>query len=159
MRIRRERLRELRKERGMTQEVLAAAVGCSRAAVSTWETTGRLPHPKRLQLLADVLGVSVFELLDDWSSSTLRCLRAAAGMLQRDVAGLLNVTPSTYCDVETGRQNLPDRWVPVLASTFGVPSEVVRGAPRDVMKNCDGGTDDCSRASASAPDFYFCTSQ
>ncbi|MEU4932035.1 helix-turn-helix transcriptional regulator [Streptomyces yokosukanensis] len=151
MRIRRDRLRELRESRGMTQKGLAATLGCSRAAVSTWETTGRLPHPKRLQPLADALGVSVFELLDDWSSSTLRYLRAAAGMLQRDVAGLLNVAPSTYCDVETGRQSVPDRWVPILATTYGVSPEIVRGNPRAALQENDGGgMDHDSHAPATA---------
>ncbi|MFI7142858.1 helix-turn-helix domain-containing protein [Streptomyces massasporeus] len=152
VRIRRERLRELRESRDMTQSRLAAALGCSRAAVSTWETTGRLPHPKRLHRLADVLGVPVWEFLDGCSSSTLRCLRTAAGMLQRDVAGLLNVATSTYCDVETGRQNLPDRWVPILATAYGVPPEIVRGQPlASSQENGDGSTDCDSRTPGAAP--------
>lgn len=136
----------------MTQRQLAAALGCSRAAVSTWETTGRLPHPKRLQRLAEVLGVHVWELLDDWGLSTLRCLRTAAGMLQREVAGLLNVAPSTYCDVETGRQNVPDRWVPILADAYGVPPEIIRGQLPDRAEKDGGEGAECgSRAPAATP--------
>ncbi|TLQ38866.1 helix-turn-helix transcriptional regulator [Streptomyces marianii] len=107
----------------MTQSQLATALGCSRGAVSTWETTGRLPRPNRLQLLANVLGVPVSELIEEGESLSLHSLRLAAGMLQKDVARILKVTKSTYCKVERGRQNVPSRWFPILARTFGVPAE------------------------------------
>ncbi|MET9183264.1 helix-turn-helix transcriptional regulator [Kitasatospora aureofaciens] len=115
MRIRRGRLRELRGQRGMTQAQVAEMLGCSRSAVSMWETTGRPPRPSRLKRLADLFGVSVREIVDYGILPTLRDLRVAAGMRQADIARRLHVQTSTYCDVETGRQNIPARWVPVLS--------------------------------------------
>jgi transcriptional regulator with XRE-family HTH domain len=135
VRIRRERLRHLRRTRGMTQSQLAAFLGCSRGAVSTWETTGRLPRPLRLQQLASALGVPVSELVEEGESFSLRSLRIRAGLLQQDVARLLKVTKSTYCHVERGRQRVPPRWFPILSDTFGVPTEWLRSlkgfAPTD----------------------------
>ncbi|WP_369199053.1 helix-turn-helix domain-containing protein [Streptomyces djakartensis] len=126
MRIRRERLRHLRRRRGLTQSQLAAILGCSRGAVSTWETTGRLPRPNRLQQLACALGVPVSELVEEGDSFPLRSLRIGAGLLQQDVARLLKVTKSTYCHVERGRQNVPPRWLPILSATFDVPADFFR---------------------------------
>ncbi|WP_337192477.1 helix-turn-helix transcriptional regulator [Streptomyces sp. YIM 132580] len=142
MRIRRERLRCLRRERGMTQSQLADDLGCSRAAVSTWETTGRLPRPDRLQLLANILGVPLPDLVEDGESFSLVSLRLTAGMLAKDVARILKVSKSTYCHVERGRQKVPPRWFPILAKTFGVPSELfrsLRAEPSD--KNAGRGTE------------------
>ncbi|MFD4535585.1 helix-turn-helix domain-containing protein [Kitasatospora sp. NPDC058397] len=123
MRIRRERLRELRARLGMTQEQVARILDCSRSAVSTWETTGRLPRPGRLRRLAELMDVPVRELLIASNSSTLRQMRTAAGLRQMDVAALLHIKSSTYCDVEKGRQKLPHRWIPVLSGAFGVSHE------------------------------------
>lgn len=142
MRIRRERLRHLRRKRGMTQSQLATALGCSRAAVSTWETTGRLPRPDRLQLLANVLGVPVAELVDDGDALSLVSLRLAAGMLAKDVARVLKVSSSTYCHVERGRQKVPPRWFPILSRAFGVPAELFASLRQESpATNADGGTE------------------
>ena len=58
------RLVELRKSKGITQEVLAEKVGLSRRAVAYYETEGsRPPAGDALLKIAQVLGVSVDELL------------------------------------------------------------------------------------------------
>ncbi|MCD8119101.1 MAG: helix-turn-helix domain-containing protein [Lachnospiraceae bacterium] len=53
-----ERIAELRKERGMTQEQLGLKVGVSSQAVSKWENGGA-PDVELLPVIADVLGVSL----------------------------------------------------------------------------------------------------
>ncbi|MCD7807353.1 MAG: helix-turn-helix transcriptional regulator [Lachnospiraceae bacterium] len=53
-----DKISELRKERGMTQEQLGALVGVSSQAVSKWENGGA-PDVELLPLIADVLGVSL----------------------------------------------------------------------------------------------------
>ena len=57
-------LRELRKERGVTQEQLAETLGVSSRTVSRWETGSNLPDLDLLMLLADYHGVELRELLD-----------------------------------------------------------------------------------------------
>lgn len=54
-------LRRLRKQKGMTQEQLADAVGVSAQAVSKWEQNG-FPDTPLLPAIADSLGVSIDEL-------------------------------------------------------------------------------------------------
>ena len=48
-----------RKERGLTQEQLAEAVGVARQTVSKWETGETVPDAESLGKLASVLGFSV----------------------------------------------------------------------------------------------------
>ena len=49
-----ERLKELRKEKGMTQIELAAALGVSSGTVAMWETGKRKPSLERMDRLTDV---------------------------------------------------------------------------------------------------------
>ncbi|MFI5867755.1 helix-turn-helix domain-containing protein [Streptomyces sp. NPDC051546] len=137
MRIRRERLRELRTRRQMTQDDLASVLDISRAAVSTWETTGRFPRPATMRRLALCLGVPAFDLIEA-DVLTLRVLRMVSGMRQRDIALLLGVVPTTYCDVERGRRTLPQHWIPVLSKAFGVPPRNIRNLSEHHPKK-DGG--------------------
>lgn len=57
------RIAELRKARGLTQVELAEALGIVQAVVSTYEVGRIRPHPGVLVRLADVLDVSVDEIL------------------------------------------------------------------------------------------------
>ena len=57
------RLCELRKSRGLSQEELAEKLGVSRQAVSKWETGRGFPDIGCLEDIAGVLEVSVSELL------------------------------------------------------------------------------------------------
>lgn len=57
------RIAQLRKEKGLTQEQLAEKVGVSAQAVSKWENDLSCPDITILPLLADILGVTVDELL------------------------------------------------------------------------------------------------
>lgn len=56
-------IRQLRKERGMTQRELAAALGVTDKAVSKWELGTSLPDVALLLPLSERLGVSATELL------------------------------------------------------------------------------------------------
>jgi transcriptional regulator with XRE-family HTH domain len=53
------RIREVRRERGWTQDQLAAAVGVSRSAVAQWETGRAGQVTTNLTRIADVLDVGV----------------------------------------------------------------------------------------------------
>lgn len=59
-----ERLKALRKERGLTQDALAQILGISRSAVSCYEASRQnIPDPAILGKLADYFGVSIDYLL------------------------------------------------------------------------------------------------
>ena len=58
-----EKLQELRKQKGLTQEELAAALYVSRTAISKWESGRGYPSIESLQALAKFFSVTVDELL------------------------------------------------------------------------------------------------
>ena len=58
------KLQQLRKEKGYTQESLADALGISRQAVSKWERAEASPDTDNLICLAKLYGISIDELLD-----------------------------------------------------------------------------------------------
>ena len=63
----------IRKERGLTQEQLAARVYVTRQAVSRWETGETSPGIDMTKLLASVLDVPVMRLLDLPSEPSCQC--------------------------------------------------------------------------------------
>lgn len=56
-------LADLRKRRGLTQEELAAALGVTTSAVGNWEAGLRIPRYETLRRLAEVLEVSIDEIM------------------------------------------------------------------------------------------------
>lgn len=58
-----EKLQELRKQKGLTQEALAEAIFVSRTAVSKWESNRGYPNIESLKAIAKFFGVTVDTLL------------------------------------------------------------------------------------------------
>lgn len=58
------RLAAARKEKGLTQQALADAVGVTQVAVANWEHGRRSPSIANLRKVADALGIPVAKLLD-----------------------------------------------------------------------------------------------
>ena len=58
-----ETIKQLRTERGMTQEFVAESLGVSRQAVSKWESGITDPSTSNLFALAKLFGISAEELL------------------------------------------------------------------------------------------------
>jgi transcriptional regulator with XRE-family HTH domain len=56
-------LKELRKERGLTQEQLGEKVGVTNKTVSRWETGNYMPPVECLSILSDLYGVSINEIV------------------------------------------------------------------------------------------------
>lgn len=59
------RIKELRRNAGMSQLQLAAGMGVAQNCVSQWETEVALPRTRQLPDLARVLGVEISELFDE----------------------------------------------------------------------------------------------
>ena len=54
-----ERLRALRRQAGLTQQAVAERLSIHRTAYTKYETSGVMPDPSGLMVLADLFGVSV----------------------------------------------------------------------------------------------------
>ena len=59
-----DKIRQLRKGKGISQEVLAQYLGVSFQAVSKWETGTTLPDVTLIPAIASFFGVSTDELFD-----------------------------------------------------------------------------------------------
>ena len=64
-------IRDKMKEKGVTQIELANHVGVHQTTVSTWIKGKKVPHFETLESIADYLGTSVIELLDNGSDKTM----------------------------------------------------------------------------------------
>ena len=89
-----EKLQELRKQRGLTQEALAAALYVSRAAISKWESGRGYPNIDSLRAIARFYSLTVDELL---SGEELLSVAEADGKQRQGrthdlVYGLLDVS-------------------------------------------------------------------
>ena len=60
-----EKIKEARKQCGLSQEQLAEKMAVSRSAVAKWEANNGLPDVENLKALAQLLNVSIDYLLDD----------------------------------------------------------------------------------------------
>ena len=60
-----EKLRNLRKVRGLSQSMLSKLTDIPQTTISDWETEKTSPDLKQLKILCDVLNVSVIQLIDD----------------------------------------------------------------------------------------------
>lgn len=60
-----EKLKEARKQTGLSQEQLSEKMGISRSAVAKWETDKGIPDIDNLKMLSQLLGVSIDYLLDN----------------------------------------------------------------------------------------------
>ena len=59
------RLRDLRTEKGLSQEDLAVATGLTQGAITYWETGRRIPNAKAIIILARFFDVSTDYLLGE----------------------------------------------------------------------------------------------
>ena len=59
-----EKIRTLRKQRGLSQEVLAEHLGVSFQAISKWENDSTMPDVMLIPAIASFFGVSTDELFD-----------------------------------------------------------------------------------------------
>lgn len=60
-----QKLKEIRKRFGLSQEQLAEIMDVSRQAITKWENDGGLPEVRNLQELSKVFGITVDYLLND----------------------------------------------------------------------------------------------
>ena len=103
------RIKQLRKEKGITQENLSAMVGISQVTVSEYENGRNYPSVENLLKIADHFGVSTDYLLE--RSNIRGTLKA--GEYTGDEAELLNnyrsLPPSERAMVRAYLQALTDR--------------------------------------------------
>src|SRR3546814_5125931 len=86
------RLQRLRTAQGLTQGQLAVRLGVSEPSISAWELDKARPKAGRVEVLANMLGVEIHELLGLEETENLRDLFARA---KEQIAKAAGVAPDT----------------------------------------------------------------
>ena len=60
-----DKILQLRKKNGLSQEQLGEKVNVTRQTISNWELGETAPNPEQLKLLSKALNISIDELLDN----------------------------------------------------------------------------------------------
>lgn len=76
-----EKIKDARKQCGLSQEQLAEKMAVSRSAVAKWENGNGLPDVENLKMLAALLNVSIDYLLDDGEAITGTVIREAYNLV------------------------------------------------------------------------------
>lgn len=63
-------LKELRKDKGLTQEQLGEKIGVTNKTVSRWENGNYIPPAECLAMLSDIYGISINEILSGQKLTT-----------------------------------------------------------------------------------------
>lgn len=116
-----EKLKVLRKEKGLTQQEVADFVHVDRVRITNWENGKREPNFENLSMLACIFDVSIDFLLSDYLEMSkerylkfkrenmsifgdnIKRLRKNKGLKQQEIAELLGVKRNTYSDWENGK--------------------------------------------------------
>ena len=128
------RIALLRKEKGLTQEELANAMGVSPQAVSKWENDQTCPDITALPKLARLLGVSVDELLS--GKEELPAVRLLPPAERKDIKNMLLRITVDSADGDRVRVNLPLALVEI-AMEIGMEMPQING--NDALKGIDLG--------------------
>ena len=120
-----EKLKKLRKEKGLTQQEVADFFGIQQAVYQKWESGNRKPSYENLSMLACIFDVSIDYLLNDYLeisketflklkkekeeekkklfSSRLKELRLQHGISQEELAEQIGIKRNSYSDWENGK--------------------------------------------------------
>ena len=126
------RIALLRKEKGMTQEDLANAMGVSPQAVSKWENDQTCPDISALPKLSKLLGVTVDELLE--GKQELPAVRVLPPEQRKDMKDMLLRITVDSADGDKVRVNLPMALVEV-AMEMGMAMPQING--NEALKGID----------------------
>ncbi len=84
-----EKLYQLRKKSGLSQEQLAEQLNVSRQAISKWESGSAFPESEKLIIISNYFGVSVDYLLKDDIEDDAKTANNEAGKNHKMLAGLI----------------------------------------------------------------------
>ena len=126
------RIALLRKEKGMTQEDLASAMGVSPQAVSKWENDQTCPDISALPKLSKLLGVTADELLS--GKEELPAVRVLPPEERKDPKDMLLRITVDSADGDKVRVNLPIALVEV-AMEMGMAMPQING--NEALKGID----------------------
>lgn len=131
------RLKQLRKERKLTQKELGEKVGVKQNTFTNWENGKRVPSYENLVKLADIFGVSVDWFLgrcfrmgceeSNLFSYRLKELRRVRNFSQVELSKMLGISQKAFSHWETQKTDPTIEHVERLADIFGVSIDYLLG--------------------------------
>lgn len=133
-----EKLKVLRKEKGLTQKSLSNMLNISQGAYAQWENGKREPNFEKLSMLACIFDVSIDFLLSEnleisketylklkeekknLFSVRLKELRLQHGFRQEELAEKIGIKRNSYSDWENGKCKPNYEKLEKIADFFGV---------------------------------------
>lgn len=138
-----EKLKKLRKEKGLTQQEVADFFGINQPVYQKWEGGNRKPNYENLSMLACIFDVSIDFLLSEYSeiskerylkfkkekkeeekqqvfSVRLKELRLQHGFSQEELAEKIGIKRNSYSDWENGKCKPNYEKLEKIADFFGV---------------------------------------
>lgn len=133
-----EKLKVLRKKKGLTQQQIADEIGVNRGSYSNWEKGKREPNFEKLSMLACIFDVSIDFLLSEYLeisketylklkeekknlfSVRLKELRLRHGFNQEELAKQIGIKQNSYSDWEHGKCKPNYEKLEKIADFFGV---------------------------------------
>ena len=92
-----EKLKEARKEAGLSQEQFAEKMSVSRSAIAKWESDKGMPDVNNLKVLAQLLDVSVDYLLDEDEKLSFNETKEAIALDSFEVSGICRDKNDAAC--------------------------------------------------------------
>lgn len=92
-----EKLKEARKEAGLSQEQFAWKMSVSRSAIAKWETDKGMPDVNNLKAMAKLLNVSVDYLLDDDEMISFNEIKEAINLDEYEKTGKCRDKKDAVC--------------------------------------------------------------
>ena len=116
-----DRLQQLRKKNGLSQEELASRIGVSRQAVCKWERAEASPDTDNLVLLSQLYGVSLDELL---KTGSIHLPEKGVSLKKEDYSGGGAKLPEMFPDKYTDKEIYPQKKIsPEKAGQENIPSD------------------------------------
>ncbi len=131
------RIARLRREKELKQEELATQLGISSQAVSKWENDQTCPDITALPALAEILGVTVDELLTGKTQETEPAVRLLPPSERKHINDMVLRIVASSSSGDKARINLPMGLIP-LALEMGMELPQISGIPgMENLKNID----------------------
>ncbi|NLK94192.1 MAG: helix-turn-helix transcriptional regulator [Clostridiales bacterium] len=108
-----EKIQELRREKGLSQEKIADIMGVSRQSVAKWEAGNNYPEVDKLIELSNIFGVSIDKLLKDIEDEcSKKEITKVDGIDEEIISFLCRAKKATYAgggkETESSRPNSHD---------------------------------------------------
>ncbi|WP_270288567.1 helix-turn-helix domain-containing protein [Enterocloster bolteae] len=113
-------IKKYREKKGLTQKELGAALGLAEITIRQYENNKREPKYERLYVIADVLSVSVSDLMNIDTGKQIKEARIKAKLTQEKLAQKAGISVFTLQKYESGDRNPKIESLQKIANALGI---------------------------------------